>query len=58
MYPQEETPGFFVAELLGVDDIALVAEQPAGNGMDDAGLVRAGEGEYVFLHGFNLGSTR
>src|SRR5690606_4468886 len=49
VHTHEETSGFHVAELLGIDDVALQTQQPAGHGMHDAGLVGTGEGEYVFL---------
>src|SRR5690606_41914189 len=49
MHAQEEAAGLLVAELLGVEEVAALAEQQAGNAVDDAGTVRAGEGEDVVV---------
>ncbi len=38
---QEETPGFLVAELLCIQNVAALFEQQAGNAVDDAGAIRA-----------------
>src|SRR5690606_1900423 len=49
MHAQEEAAGLLVAELLGVEDVAALAEQQAGHAVDDAGTVRAGKGEDVVV---------
>ena len=53
VHPHEEQPrGVFalhVAELLRVDDVAAGLEQQARHGVDDAGLVAAGQGEDEFF---------
>src|SRR5690606_2512118 len=40
-----------VAELLGVDDVAMQAQQPAGNAMHDADAVGTGKGKNEVVHG-------
>ena len=53
MHAQEEASGFLVAVLLRVEDVAALAEQQARDAVDDAGAVRAGQGEDVFMaHGW------
>ena len=49
MHAQEEPSGFAIAELLGVEDVAAGVEQAAGDAMDDASAVRAGQGEDVVV---------
>ena len=47
LHPHEEGAGALAAVLLGVRDIAARHEEGAGDGMDDAGPVGAGEGQDV-----------
>ena len=47
MHAHEEQPGLGVAELVGVDDVAAALKQEAGDAVDDARAVGAGEGEDV-----------
>jgi hypothetical protein len=51
VHPHEEQPrgvlALHVAELLRIDDVAAGLEQQARDGVDDAGLVAAGQGEDV-----------
>ena len=60
MHAQEEAPGFVVAELLRVQDVAAGLVQETGHAIDDAGGVRAGEGQdMVAAHaGFGSGVIR
>jgi hypothetical protein len=37
-----------IAKLVAVDDVAAIVEQPAGNGTDQAGLIRTGKVQYEF----------
>jgi hypothetical protein len=43
MHAHEEAAGEGITVLVGIDDIAAVLEQQAGNGVHDARLVRAGK---------------
>lgn len=45
VHAHEEAVGGRVAVLRGVDDVQVVLDQEAGDGADDPGPVRAGEGE-------------
>ena len=47
LHPHEEGAGGLAAVLLGVRNIAARHEQGAGDGMDDSGPVRAGQGQDV-----------
>ena len=49
VHAQEEAPALLVAVLLGVEDVAALVEQQAGDAVDDAGAIRAGQGEDVVV---------
>ena len=51
VYAHEETLGLRVGKLLKVEDVVVGDGEDTSDGVDDAGLVRAREGENVFGHG-------
>ncbi|MNF11805.1 hypothetical protein D3C80_2131100 [compost metagenome] len=48
MHAHEEQLGFLVAELGGIEDVAAVFGQEAGDAVHNAALVQAGQGQDVF----------
>ena len=44
---EEEDLAFAVVELVVLDDVEAVSQQEAGDGLDDAGPLRAGQGQHA-----------
>src|SRR5665647_1652512 len=53
-HPHEEVTGLDVVELLGVENVLPVMGQERGNGRNDAGTVRTGQGQDILMIGHGL----
>lgn len=51
VHAHKETLGIRITELLEIEDIVAMGREDGGNGVDDAGLVGAREGEDVIVFG-------
>ena len=50
-HPHEEMTGLDVVELLGIENVLPVMGQEGGDGRDDAGAVRTGQGQDILMIG-------
>src|SRR5699024_9939172 len=50
VHPEKKLPGFTVAKLLGINDVAVQVQQPSGHIVDNANAVGAGQGKNVIRH--------
>ena len=50
-HPHEEMTGLDVVELRGVENILPIMGEERGDGRDDAGTIRAGQGQHILMIG-------